>query len=322
MTVKRSLRTLLNGQTTAQPIVHYEKVPPAHIVQGVRRLNARQVQVQRYLRLILALTLGVLLLIGQVPQLIYGFYHVMPSIHQVVLTPEVVTLLDGLTVPSDHSLWFGLLFILRLIAIIWFTRFIIHMFKAIHWLRKRLQRLIVALMIFVAMWQVSGTELEHYQQRVQQHDKIAQLLQRSETSNQTELQRVMQRAQVDELQQDYVMAQAYLLQHQAQLAAPFVSRLITAEQQPQRFAQYHFDSGALLAMQQALYGKAMTTQARAMVPLAEQAQFISHMMQYALSVIAGLGLILALILWRVKISLGQRIHRIKSIYDQDWRAGI
>lgn len=321
MKVKRSLGALLRGQSTVRQVVQYDKVPPPHIVQGVRDLTARQSQLRRYMSLGLLVLLSILVLMSQIPHLIYSHYQVVPSIEQVVFPAELSGLIEQNNVPSGHGLWFGGLFIIRLIAVIWLSGLISRGLKHLNWTRTRLQRMLIALLSFVALWHVSGVGLAHYQQRVYQREQIAYLLQQTDPMHQTTLQQLMQRAHVHDMQQQYIMAQAYLSQQQSKQAAPFVQQLIDNERQhPQQFADYRFDPAVLLSMQHAIYGDAVTASARVVVPKAQQAYHVSQTIKVALGLMLALGIIVVLILWRLHAGLGQRIHRIKTIYDQDWQA--
>ena len=111
----------------------------------------------------------------------------------------------------------------------------------------------------------------------------------------------------------YILAQIALLHSPADenAAIPYVLTLVDAEENDPDFIQYGFSPSQLWAMQQQLYGKAITPIAQSVSPQVMQVQKWAGILQGVIISVFILNVILSLILYALSRYFLARTRRIE-----------
>ena len=253
----------MNDLYEVSPVQQHE------LQQGLTVLHARRNKMR--LLAVLSGLITVVSLIGLLfnQSLVYAFFDVSNTVQQLHIPLSAVGIENSIGQTADY---FG-----RLLAwIVWFcvtavvslvgASLIVHYAKKIKFFQRRLQyfgkRFLAWVICVMLIWMGSGwlkTEIVSDDQ-----EEYTEFVSYSNHISQSEIYQYLQRSQIPETAQDYLLAQTALLQKNVDqdTALAYSSKLIEAEKTDPQFLSYGFKPQQLWSIQQQVYGKAVT-------PLAE-----------------------------------------------------
>ncbi|QIO05450.1 hypothetical protein [Acinetobacter shaoyimingii] len=295
----------------------------SEINQGLSVLNQRQKKLQVWSIIVSSLLLvsGIGLILHQ--DLVYSFLGLTQHVQQLHLPLSVGQAITDYQNQPDYLVnllkWIGW-FILKVLTAFIGAFIIIWILKKIRFFYVRFQSFVLKfvgwLIAFILIWSVltwaqydahkddkqAEYELIHYDQHIQQ-SLIAELMDNAETP---------------ETVQAYVLAQTALLHKPVDkdLATSYVAQLVKSERTNPQFIEYGFKPEQLWAMQNQIYGHAVTPMTKALDQRISRANSISNWVEIILMVLTSITFVISVFLYLLAKRLKNRALRIAQQIHQ------
>lgn len=301
------------------PALDEYAIQPQQLKTGVVALQQRQKKLS--FLAVLSMTVVLISAIGFFIQqdVIYSFFGLSTEVQQLHMPASVDATLANLGQQPDYFFsllsWFGWL-ILKLSVSFMGAFVLVHLLRKIRFFYVRFQSFVLKfvawLLSFILLWSALSYVQHDRQDDTQQ--VYAKIVHYENHIQESELARYLQNADMAMPVKAYLLAQTALLHHPADkdAAIPQVLTLVKAEQQDPEFLQYGFKPEQLWAIQQQVYGKALTPMAQSVQKQVQQAEQLNRLAYYLNFVVMVFMLILSAVLWFLSRHLQQRIQRIQQ----------
>ncbi|MCU4414520.1 hypothetical protein KTH71_10805 [Acinetobacter sp. WU_MDCI_Axc73] len=299
-------------------------LPVENAPMNIQSIKSRLTQLKKRQHQVMLLSLSVagifiIALVASFTQqnLVYSFFDLSQQVEQLHIP---VAMADQLLLDqqSDYFTnllsWFGWLFLKIFTA--FFGAFIfVRILKKFKFFQLRFRSLIlrfVAWLIgFILIW--SGLTYLQYDRISDDTKAYAELVAYDTNIQQSQMMHELKNADVPDAVKDYLLAQTALLHRPVdkETALPYVSHLIREERQDPHFMEYGLKPEQLWAIQQQIYGKAVTPLAQSVQKQADQAQHLSEMVKLLCWGISLLAALMAMITYALALNLKNRADRIE-----------
>ncbi|MFC4952953.1 hypothetical protein [Acinetobacter puyangensis] len=300
-------------------------VNQTELLSGLSQLKSRRNRMRTYMVLSVTMIIMSLVALFFNQQLIYSFYDISPAVQQLHVP---VTAYDVQRRIGDNPdifgnllswvLWLGLKFSCALIG----ASLFIYYAKKITWFRQKIKGFVKHILAWLISSILIWIGLSWVQSEIipkdRQEARYQEVVEYDNNIQQSRIYRYIAASQLSEPVQDYLLVQTALLHRpiDKNVALAYSTRLIQEENRHQNFAEYGFKPEQLWAIQQQIYGKAITPQAKTVQAKVDQANKISHYSQMILSVFLISFAVFALLFYILNRQFNQRIHRIDQQLDK------
>ncbi|KAA8735344.1 hypothetical protein F4V57_00645 [Acinetobacter qingfengensis] len=284
------------------------------------RLRERKIAIWMMLALAMLCISGVLLWFNQ--SLIYALFEITPQVQHLHLPESAQALQQKLGENPDYFMqlllwifWLGL----KLTGAILGASLTLYLLKKFRFITDRIRGFFKNVMLWCVLALMSWLGIAYLQHEVIQQDQVQQHYQQAmlyqHDIRQSEIYQDLQQLHIDATVQAYVLAQTALLHQPAdrEQAKVYLQQIISEEQQQSaNFQRYGFQPAQLWAMQQQVYGQAVTASAKSIqqkVTSANQMTQYSRWLWQILLLIAALAVV---IFYGLHRHITQRIIRIET----------
>ncbi|MGY5393726.1 hypothetical protein [Acinetobacter sp. NigerLNRRAM0016] len=296
----------------------------SQIQQGVQALKRRQTHLMWWCIFTSSLALVALLSYFFQQDMLYSWFGLSSEVKQLHIPVSADSALAQFGKAPDYFFnllsWFGWL-LFKMISAFIGAFFVIHFLKKIRFFYIRFQSFVMKfvgwLIAFICIW--SALTYVQYDWKDEAEHPYAEAIQYENRLHESELVQQLEQTQLAAPVKAYILAQIALLHSPADenAAIPYVLTLVDAEENDPDFIQYGFSPSQLWAMQQQLYGKAITPTAQSISPQFMQVQKWAGILQGVIISVFILNVILSLILYglsRYFLARTRRIeHNLKNV---------
>lgn len=294
-------------------------VNTANIQQGVQTLKRRQTHLMGWCIFTTSLALVALVSYFLQQDILYSWFGISPEVKQLHIPVSADAELTQFGQAPNYFFnllsWFGWL-LLKMISAFIGAFFVIHFLKKIRFFAIRFQSFVLKfvgwIIAFICIW--SALTYVQYDWKDEADDPYAAAIEYKTSLHESELAQELNQTQFAAPVKAYILAQIALLHSPVDenAAIPYVLTLVEAEQNDPDFIQYGFSPSQLWAMQQQLYGKAITPLAKSISPQIEQAHKWGNILQVVIISAFIVNVILSLILYTFSRYFHARTRRIEQ----------
>lgn len=290
----------------------------SHLQRGMLTLQQRQKKLMWLGILTSSVALVALLSFFLQQELIYSLFGISTEVMQLHIPISAETQLAQSATAPDYFFnllsWFGWLFIKIFCAFVG-AFFVVHFLKKIRFFAIRFRSFVLKfvawLIAFICIW--SG--LTYVQYDWSEHDDpYSEAIVYTNSLQESALAQQLEQTELAKPVKAYILAQIALLHAPVDenAAIPYVLTLAEAEQNDPKFVQYGFNPSQLWAMQQQLYGKAITPSTQSIAPQVEQAQKWREILQVIILSVFILSVVASCILFLLSRYFLARTRRIEQ----------
>lgn len=250
---------------------------------------------------------------------VFSFFGLTQAVEQLHLPYTVDAVVTEYQNQPDYFFnllsWFGWL-ILKVVLSVLGAFIAIAIIKKFHFFYVRFQSFVLKfvawLIVVIVIW--SGLTYVQYDLRDDDHEEQYHLVHYDQHIQQSQIAQLLDETEANSTVKAYVLAQTALLHEpiDKDVATSYVAQLIQAERIQKNFIEYGFKPEQLWAMQQQVYGQAMTPIAQSVVPKVQQAEYISNILQIVLLAIAVVSVIMSILLYLLSSRIRSRAQRIEQ----------
>lgn len=209
--------------------------------------------------------------------------------------------------------WFGWL-LLKVIVSFVGAFFVVGLLKKIKFFKIRLQsfllKFVAWIVVFIVFW--SGLSYIQHDLNEDEYSEFKAFVHYDKSIQQSEIYQYLQKTDIAEPVQDYLLAQTALMHKPADLVVgkAYTDKLIKAENTDSHFSQYGFKPEQLWTIQHQVFNQAVSPIAKSVELKVVRANFWSNIVEKALWVITVITLLLGFIIYLLSQRIGKRLQRI------------
>ena len=177
-------------------------------------------------------------------------------------------------------------------------------------LQSFLLKFVAWIVVFIVFW--SGLSYIQHDLNEDEYSEFKAFVHYDKSIQQSEIYQYLQKTDIAEPVQDYLLAQTALMHKPADLVVgkAYTDKLIKAENTDSHFSQYGFKPEQLWTIQHQVFNQAVSPIAKSVELKVVRANFWSNIVEKALWVITVITLLLGFIIYLLSQRIGNRLQRI------------
>lgn len=288
-------------------------------MHGLTTLKRRRRNLQSMMMLGVCLSLVSLILLYFNQPLVYAYYEISPTVQHLHIPYSATQLQQDLGYHPDYFsqffnwvLWFGL----KLTSAFMGAILLIYFIKKISFIQRKLKGFLKTIGAWLLSFAVIWAAMTWFQQDIQpddrQNERYSELVSYSDQIQRSEIYQYLDKSPINTPVDAYLLTQTALLHRpiDRDIALAYNAKLIDAEQRQPNFIEYGIQPQQLWAIQQQLYGKAVTPMAQKVQIQMDHANQIADRMHSIVLVLSIIFIVMTTLLMLLSLRFQQRLRRI------------